>query len=255
MRQAFGPYTLARPIAVGGIGEVFVAEHEAGTCAIKRLHRELAERPEQLALFRAEAALARQLSHSNVVKVIDSGEVDGEHFIAMELVRGPNLVERRESGPVSRSQALRVAIDVCAALDHIHDSGFVHCDVSPSNILLNQEGSAKLTDLGVASQLGTRQPDVRGTFAYMSPEQAKGETLSRSSDVFAVGVVLWELLMNARLFRRGAQYLTIAAVVEDPAPSIGDDALAPVLARALRKRAAERYSSCAELANALNAGS
>lgn len=230
---------------------MFAAEHTDGARAIKILHRELAERPEQVELFEAEAALAGRLDHPNLIRATDSGRIDGRHYIAMELCDGTSLGQRLAAGTVDRIDAVRIAIDLCAALEAMHAAGYAHCDVSPSNILLRGDGRTSLTDFGVSGELGRPQRQVRGTFAYMSPEQAKGEPLDPASDVFAVGVVLWEMLSGTRLFRRSAQYLTIAAVVEEEAPAVGNEELAPIVARCLEKDPARRFGSARELRLAL----
>jgi serine/threonine protein kinase len=261
MAEPFGPYRLERTINVGSIGQVFLARRTDGNgdatgepVVVKRLHRELAHRPAHVQLFVEEGRMARRFRHANLVHAFDAGTVERDHYIAMELVRGPNLAQLVERGPLAPRAALSVAIDLCAGLEHMHRSGVVHCDVSPTNILIGRE-RAQLTDFGVTNPVGEAQPQVRGTVPYMSPEQARGMPVDGRSDVFAVGAILWELLARRPLFLRSAPYLSLAAVVEDPAPDLADaagPALAALLARALAKEPEERVASCAELSAALS---
>jgi serine/threonine-protein kinase len=154
-------------------------------------------------------------------------------------------------------------LELCAALEHLHRAGWVHGDVNPSNILVEPGVSssdagasgfgpvhALLCDFGVARPPGEPGP-VRGTHAYMAPEQVRGEPWSAATDVFALGVVLWELAAGTRLFLRGASYLSMAAVIEDLAPPLPDAALDPIVQRALAKDAAARFPTPGELAAAL----
>ena len=255
--ERFGPYRLERTINVGSIGEVFFAWRDAEPdqpVVVKRLHRELARQPEHVALFREEGATARRFAHPNLVKAFDAGEVardSGEidHYIAMDLVRGPNLAQLAERGAVPPRAVRRIALDLCAGLAHLHDAGVVHCDVSPTNILIGPDRT-QLTDFGVASPAGAAQPSPRGTVAYMSPEQARGDAIDGRSDVFSVGVVAWELLTRRHLFMRAQPYLTLTAVVEDDVPPL-DGAAPPALETAIRRALAkdreERWPTAAAL--------
>jgi serine/threonine-protein kinase len=275
--------------------------------AVKRIWREMARYPEVHQLLAEEGALAAELRHPNVARVFDVGVVGGRPYIAMEYVPGADLAhlrERARPGKLAPGCAVRIGLDVCAALAHVHEARArdgrtwhaVHGDVTPTNILVSTSGVAKLIDFSVAvlRDTATERADiapaagdalaagdapvagdapaagdalaagdaahgstVRGTYAYMSPEQARGEPIDQRTDVFALGVVLWEILSGQRLFRRQANYLTLAAVVEDEAPalaSLGVDlgaatpALDRLLGRALAKRREDRHAQIAELA-------
>jgi serine/threonine protein kinase len=260
--ERFGSYALEQTINVGSVGEVFLARwldpaKDDGQFVIKRLHRELARRPAHVELFVDEGHMAQRFAHPNLVHAFDAGSIvrggERDYFIAMDLVRGPNLAQLSSRGPVPARAITRIAGDLCAALAHMHAAGVVHCDVSPTNILIGPERT-QLTDFGVTNPIGTPQPQVRGTIAYMSPEQARGEPIDGRSDVFSIGVVSWELLARRSLFLRAAPYLTLAAVVEDPVPKLGDPSLAPleeVLRRALVRDLAGRWPSCEAMAAAL----
>ncbi len=281
--EPFGPYRLERTINVGSIGQVFLArradeKNGAQPIVVKRLHRELARRPAHVQLFVEEGRMARRFRHPNLVHAFDAGTVErpahhpgrrreesaggtpagADHYIAMELVRGPNLAQLLERGPAPPRAALRIAADLCSGLSHMHAGGVVHCDVSPTNVLVGPD-RVQLTDFGVTNPAGEPQPQVRGTVPYMSPEQARGEPVDGRSDVFAVAAIVWELLAGRSLFHRAQPYLSLAAVVEDPLPPVDaatNPALAavtPALSRALAKLPAERTASCAELAASLAA--
>ncbi len=256
--EPFGPYRLERTINVGSIGQVFLARRDgdkngAPPIVVKRLHRELARRPAHVQLFLEEGRMARRFRHPNLVHAFDAGTVGRDHYIAMDLVRGPNLAQLIERGPAPPRAALRIAADLCSGLSHMHGSGVVHCDVSPTNVLVGPD-RVQLTDFGVTNPAGEPQPQVRGTVPYMSPEQARGEPVDGRSDVFAVAAIVWELLAGGPLFHRAQPYLSLAAVVEDPLPPVDAAknptlaALQPALSRALAKLPAERTATCAELA-------
>jgi serine/threonine protein kinase len=264
--ERFGSYALEQTINVGSVGEVFLASRpdpardDDGQLVIKRLHRELARRPAHVELFIEEGQMAQRFVHPNLVHAFDAGSVlrDGgerDYFIAMDLVRGPNLAQLAARGPVPPRVVRRIASDLCMALGHMHTSGVVHCDVSPTNILIGPERT-QLTDFGVTNPSGKPQPQVRGTIAYMSPEQARGQAVDGRSDLFSIGVVSWELMARRSLFLRAAPYLTLTAVVEDPIPEVADPAmaaLAPVLRRALVRDLDGRWPTCEAFAEALAA--
>jgi serine/threonine-protein kinase len=251
--ESLGPYRLTRIIGQGAMSSVFLAETESGEVALKRLHPQLSRYPEQVALFAAEARLARQFSHENLVHAFDAGDVGDHHFIAMELVRGPNLAQSLERSRPSPRTTARIIRSLCRGLSAVHRAGIVHGDVTPTNVLVGGDGMVKLTDFGVATPAGTSQPEVRGTYAYMSPEQARGQAIDPRSDLFSVGVLLWELWTGERLFRRKAPYLTLAAVVEEEPPPVGDSERDALLRKALAKEPALRFASAGELAAALRA--
>jgi serine/threonine protein kinase len=270
--ERFGSYGLEQTINVGSVGEVFLArwldraEGGGETFVVKRLHRELARRPAHVEMFVDEGKMALRFAHPNLVHAFDAGSIvrergERDHYIAMDLVRGPNLAQLAARGPLPVRAVVRIARDLCAALGHMHAAGVVHCDVSPTNILIGPERT-QLTDFGVSNPSGQPQPQVRGTIAYMSPEQARGEPIDGRSDVFSIGVVSWELLARRPLFLRAAPYLTLAAVVEDPVPAFDDDdhgggdpslvALVAVLRRALERDVSRRWATCEQMAAALD---
>jgi serine/threonine-protein kinase len=254
--QHFGRYRLLSQIGAGGLGEVFMAEtpdeHIPDPIVVKRLIEAMARHDEVIAQFEREAAIGKDVAHQHLVRIYDSGTVDGRHYMAMEYCAGGPLVDRLEATPPSPEQSLAIVAAVCDGLHALHEAGFVHCDVCPANILLGESATdVKLSDYGVATDLGTKQSQMRGTHAYMSPEQVKGHEICQRTDVFAAGVVAWELLARQRLFYRGPSFLTFAAVVEDEVPTLDDPAIDTVVRRALSKDRKQRYASVAELAAAL----
>jgi serine/threonine protein kinase len=260
MPERFGPYRLIRKLGAGGMAEVFLAEDmgakSRAPVIVKRLLPEMANYGEAIAMFLKEAELALKFAHPNVRRVHDFGRIGSRYFMTMECVVGvclADLVSERGTPDLGRrapGAIVRVVMDVCAALEHVHGQGVVHGDVNPRNVLVGTGGVAKLTDFGcaVAGEAARKGHEVRGTHAYMSPEQVRGEAMDRRSDVFSTGVMLWELIACKRLFKRTERHLTMFAVVEHPAPPLEAPALDRAVQRALAKQPADRYASAAALA-------
>jgi serine/threonine-protein kinase len=284
MNEPFGHYTLLRPIGTGGMAEVFLARSERTdddspqVVALKRLLPHLSRNPEIARQLLSEERIAARLDHAHIAHIYDLGHVDERAFIAMELVLGPDLARLAERcvGPPARALGMgtvvRLILDVCDALHHAHEArderaqplGIVHGDIHPRNVMVTLDGVTKVIDFGVAqatSIAADAQP--RGTYAYMAPEQLRGEGLRRECDVFATGALLWELVAGRSLFGRSANYLTLAAAVEDAVPTLASslpDEAAPaaaavddILAGALAKRAEDRIPTNAALARDLAA--
>lgn len=234
-----GPYRLVRRIASGGMAEIFAARRvgEAGfvrPVAIKRLWPELGRHDEVRRLFQREAKLLAALNHPGVPQVLELGRSGPHWYIAMELVEGRTLAELRsaagEGVEVPLEAATGVARQLCAALHHVHERrdgagrplGIVHCDVTPDNVLVTAEGIVKLVDFGVARSTADPEPPtrVRGTLAYMAPEQITGEPPDRRVDLFAVGALLYEMTTGSRLRQGGEVEVMTRAVEQDvPPPS------------------------------------
>ncbi len=274
----FGSYELLDRIAEGGMAEVWRARSRgvAGfekTVVIKRVLPSLMANPGFAEMLVREAKIAALLSHPNIVQIFDLGEERGAYFIAMEHVPGKDLgavMSLAEQGPdrarLSLPLKLWIVSEVAKALDYAHrrkgDDGrplhIVHRDISPQNVLLGFEGAVKVADFGIAradqQELGRGEdPKVlRGKYAYMSPEQANGEPLDRRSDLFSLGIVLWELLAGQRLFRGGSTGETLERVRAADVPPL-PEGLGPrgeldrILGRALARDRAARYASAAEL--------
>lgn len=263
MSETFGTWTLEALIAVGGLGEVWRATRGGTTAAVKRLHTHLVRNDEARALFAQEQQLALALPrHPGVVHALDVGHVDARPYVALELAAGEDL--RRLLAPpgnrgpdgglvrppgcmLPRARAVAIAIAACEAAAHLHGLGWVHGDICPANLIVDDDDRVVLIDLGVARKIG-QGGTVRGTHAYMAPEQVRGDAWSPATDVFALGVVLWELIADRRLFHRGPPWLSMAAVVEEPAPPLADAAVDAIAQAALAKDPAQRIPSAAELA-------
>ena len=260
--EAFGDWQLESLIAVGGLGEVWRATRGDTVAAVKRLHTHLVRLDEARALFEQEQQLALALPrHPNVVHAIDVGLVEGRPYVALELAAGEDL--RRIVAPaptpvntkpapavLPRVRVVAIVIAACEAAAHLHGLGWVHGDICPSNLVVDDADRVVLVDLGVARKTG-EAGTVRGTHAYMAPEQVRGEAWSPATDVFALGIVLWELLADKRLFHRGPTWLSMAAVVEAAVPPLADPALDAIAQAALVKDPAHRITSASELAERL----
>jgi serine/threonine-protein kinase len=196
-----GRYELGKVVGRGGMALVYTArDHERGRqVAVKLLADNLSADPDLRQRFRREAELAERLSHPNVVKVLDAGETDGRAYIVLEYIDGRNLAEElRLNGRLEPERVADLCAQAAAALAHAHEQGLVHRDVKPQNLLLAADGTLKVSDFGIArlvdgtqlTQVGT----VLGTAAYLAPEQAAGEETTGAADVYALGIVLFELL-------------------------------------------------------------
>jgi serine/threonine protein kinase len=261
-----GKYLLNRRIAVGGMGDVWIAKNETtdAQVALKILRPPRDARTQACERFRREAKLGGLLVHRGIVRIFDFlEEPDGTLILVMELLRGDSLEHYIEKhGAVSAREALAIMVPVLSALQHGHDHGVVHRDVKPANIFVavDPDGHVipKILDFGIAKTTftGTKTIDglVLGTPRYMSPEQINAdESIDGRSDLFSVGVVLYELLTGTCPFQAPAASASIAAVLlheVDPDPRI-DPKLWLEIQRALKKRPAERHSSAAEMAAAL----
>jgi serine/threonine-protein kinase len=232
--------------------------------AIKVLREQFAADPEFVERFDREARSAARLSHPNIVDIYDVG-ADGEtRFIVMELVEGENLKSLiRRGGALPPALVIGYGREVGAALEYAHRRGIVHRDVKPQNVLLDADGHAKLTDFGIAQaaeSVGLTQTGVLGTPQYMSPEQARGRGVGPASDVYSLGVVLYELATGRLPFQADSPLAIALRHVEDepPAPRSLNPSVPPaleaVILRALAKAPAERFASAADLVDALNSG-
>jgi serine/threonine-protein kinase len=269
MSERFGSWRLDSVIAVGGLGEIWRASRGNDVVALKRLHTHLVRNDEVRAQFAVEQRLTTQLPHHpNVVHALEASAIARRPYIALGLAPGEDLRrlldppthgEPREP-PISTSARVvlppgrvrTIAIAACEAAAHLHGHGFVHGDINPGNLVVATDDHLTLIDLGIAREIGAAGT-VRGTHAYMAPEQVRGEPWTCATDVFALGVVLWELASGARLFHRGPPWLSMAAVVEAPVPPLGHPALDAITQAALVKDPARRIATAAELAARLRA--
>jgi beta-lactam-binding protein with PASTA domain len=258
-----GRYEVLSRIGTGGMADVYLARDQllGRQVAVKLLHHRFAEDQEFVERFRREASSAAGLSHPNVVAIFDRGEWDGTYYIAMEYLPGRSLkTVVREQGPLDPLSAIDIVAQILHAARFAHGRGVIHRDLKPHNVILDEEGRAKVTDFGIARAGAsdmTLTGSIMGTAQYLSPEQAQGQAVSAASDLYAVGIVLYELLTGAVPFD-GETAVTIAlkqVSATAPAASALNPAVPPeldaVVARALTKDPAERFADADEFLAAL----
>ncbi len=255
-----GRYRLQARIGAGGMSTVYRAMDETlqRQVAVKLMNREVASDSDQLERFRREARAVAQLSHPHVVGVIDAGEDEGRPYIVFEYVEGETLKERiRRCGRLPIAEAVAYAIEIARALGAAHARHIVHRDVKPQNVLIDEEGSAKVTDFGIARTLDeeglTADGRVLGTTDYVSPEQALGQPVTGQSDLYSLGIVLYEMLTGEVPFKGESQVAVAMKHVREDLPDVQvarpevSAALAAVIDRATAKRREDRYANDAEL--------
>jgi len=276
--SSFGKYTLVAKLATGGMAEIFLARllsdggFEKLVC-IKRILPHLAKDPQFVAMFLDEARVVARISHPNVCQVFELGEIEGQYYIAMEYLAGvPLSVFRRADYYASPADPRLVAafgVQACDGLHHAHQLksatgeqlGVVHRDISAQNLFVTIDGIVKVLDFGIAKvqdqSVRTSTGAVKGTYAYMSPEQLRGEKVDRRADVWALGAVLWETLAQRHLFKRDNEFLTFQAITSDPIPSICElrpdvpPLLGDTIARAISRDREQRFATARALGEAL----
>jgi eukaryotic-like serine/threonine-protein kinase len=260
---AGGRYRVERVLGEGAMAKVLLAhDGELGReVAVKLLDETLAADPSFRARFAREARVAAGLSHPNIVTVFDVGEIDGRPFIVMELVPGRTLEERlRRDGTLSANDVLAIARQVCAGLEHAHANGLVHRDLKPGNLIERDDGTIKIADFGIARAIeGTELTEtgtVVGTAAYLAPEQAEAGTVTPATDLFALGVVLYELLTGRQPWKVEtlAQLAGRREVTPPELPADTPPGLRAAIERSIRPDPEDRPSSAAEFARLLDDG-
>lgn len=273
-------YRVIERIAAGGMAEVFRAE-SAGVegfkkrVAIKRVLPSLAGKKEFIGMFLDEARLSAHLGHSNCVQVFDIGQGDDTYFIVMELVDGADLKgvmshRRKTGGVIPVEEAILICVRICEGLAYAHElrddrgvpRNIVHRDMSPPNVLMTRYGEVKIADFGLAkanSQLEDSQPGIiKGKFGYLSPEAAQGKSVDARTDIFAVGIILWEMLAGRRLFQGKTDLETVKQVQRAQIPDLRQfnpgvpDSVLRVLQKALAGDPNQRYQSARTLGDDLN---
>jgi serine/threonine protein kinase len=277
--EHFGRYRLLERIGRGGMAEVFKAYIEGfegyrDPFVIKRIRPEKSDRPDIVEMFCNEARICALLAHPNIVEMYDFGQIGGAYFMAMEYLRGRDLAAvmralRLRLGVVPPRVAAHVAAEIARGLDHAHratladgrPAEIVHRDVTPSNVMLLAAGGVKVLDFGIAKAADAAAPTaaprrgrVKGKLAYLSPEQVRGAEIDARSDVFSLGVVLWEMLAGQRLFAGDNEFQTLRNVLTAPVPAPSmkrpevPAALDRLVARALARDPGARYASAAAFA-------
>lgn len=279
--ESFGKYVLLERLAAGGMAEVYLAKSTGASginkfVAIKRILPQYSDNPEFIEMFKEEAKIAVNLNHGNVVSIFDFGIEKKQFFLVMEYVEGQNLRQvlnhlKKDTKYFSIDQIVYMVKEVAAGLDHAHRCldgttgkplNITHRDMSPQNIMVSFEGEVKVVDFGIAkaeSQMEhTRAGTIKGKFGYMSPEQAEGHVVDLRTDIFSLGIVLWELLANDRLFTSNSEAGTLRKIRECQIPSLRklNPAVPPELERicnkALAKDKSLRYQTSAAFHRDLN---
>jgi eukaryotic-like serine/threonine-protein kinase len=259
-----GRYRLEAKLGSGGMSTVYLARDETldRPVAVKVMHREMSEQEDQLQRFRQEARAVAKLTHPNVVSVIDAGEDGGYPYIVFEYVKGETLKQRiGRVGALDTQEAIAYAIEVARGLSVAHARNMVHRDIKPQNVLIDEEGRAKLTDFGISRQLEqdgmTATGRVLGTTDYVAPEQAMGRGADPRSDIYSLGVVLYEMLVGQVPFHADSQVGVAMKHVNEELPDVqrrrpeASAAVALVVERATAKDPAERYQTIGEMTDDL----
>jgi eukaryotic-like serine/threonine-protein kinase len=273
-------YRITERVASGGMAEVFrgVAESLQGfkkNIAIKRILPALTQNKKFVAMFLDEARLSLLLQHANIVQVFDIGHTDDTYFIVMEYVDGVDLKaltewRRKINRRIPIAHSLYITMEICKGLSYAHELqnpetgkplGIVHRDISPPNVLISKQGEVKVVDFGLAkatSQIETTDPGVvKGKMSYLSPEAARGEEVDSASDIFAVGILLYEMLTGKRLFYGETDYQTVELVRNAKVPPIKpqnpqvEPELEDVVRKALAKKKEDRFQSALDMQDAL----
>jgi serine/threonine-protein kinase len=258
-----GRYRVISRVGSGGMADVYLALDQllGREVAVKVLHHHFAEDQEFVERFRREASSAAALSHPNIVGIFDRGEWNGTYYIAMEYVAGRSLKSIvREGGPLDPALAIDIVVQILRAAQFAHKRGVIHRDLKPHNVIIDEEGRARVTDFGIARAGAsdmTLTGSVMGTAQYLSPEQAQGYSVSASSDIYSVGVILYELLTGAVPFEgETAVAIAFKQVSAEPRPPSELNPALPapldaIVLRALAKDPAQRYADAGELITAL----
>jgi serine/threonine-protein kinase len=260
--QHFGEYRLIEQLGRGGMASVFRAERGGEVCALKRPLTPYLDDPEFLQRFLREAEIGRTLHHPHIIRIFERGEVDGIPFFTMELASGETLQSfLRRNGAMTPRVAARLIAQVAEALDYAHHKGVVHRDLKPSNIMVLEDGTAKVMDYGIACSRRFEGPTETGAFLgtpeYVAPEPAEGGGTDARSDLYALGVVFYEILTGSKPFvgetpsatmkKQGTEPPTPPSAISPGIPGELDE----IVLKLLRKDPEERYASAEELLSAL----
>lgn len=270
--RTIGNYRIVELLGAGGMGEVYAAEDVrlGRRLALKVLPREFSDSPDRKRRFEREARAASALNHPNIITIFGSETEDGVDFIVSELIEGKTLRDLISDGPLAPTLAVDIATQVADALDAAHSVGIVHRDIKPANIMIRPDGRVKVLDFGlakltVASTLGalaethdrTEASRVMGTINYMSPEQALGQTLDGRSDLFSLGVCLYEMLAGETPFAGNTDAAVYDAILNKDAPFVAETnrevspRLGRIVSRALEKKPDDRFESAAAMRDEL----
>lgn len=264
-------YEILEPLGKGGMGEVFLAQDTVldRKVAIKFLPEETQKDPTARMRLLREAKAAASLDHPFICKIYETGEFDGTVFIVMEYIEGKDLKGKLEEGTLPLRDSLQMALEIAEALEEAHEKGIVHRDLKPANVMLTPRGHVKVMDFGLAKHFlpkgeeeitktltqtsVTEQGGIVGTIAYMSPEQARGDEVDAKSDIFSLGIIIYEMTTGRHPFSKDSPLETLTSILRDSTPSVNikprmmNPILSPILRKALAKEPENRYESISEL--------
>ena len=265
-------YKIERLLGQGGMGQVYLATDDIleRQVAIKFLPEEMERDPATRQRFLREAKSAAALDHPFICKVYETGESEGKSFISMEYVEGHTLDEKMKEEPFSLGETLRISLEITEALEKAHKRGIVHRDLKPANIMITPQGHAKVMDFGLAKRILpggekelsrtmtqssiTEAGSIAGTISYMSPEQARGEDIDAKSDIFSLGIIIYEMVTGGHPFSKPSAIETLSSILRDIPPQTQirpksvNPIIGPILKKALAKDTNTRYQEAAELA-------
>jgi len=269
-------YQILDQIGKGGMGEVFLAKDTVldRNVAIKFLPEEMQKDAKARVRLVREAKAAASLDHPFICKIFETGEFEGKAFIVMEYIEGQDLKAKLEEGTLSLRDALQMSLEIAEALEEAHEKGIVHRDLKPANIMITPRGHVKVMDFGLAKHFLTEgegditqtltqgslteQGAIVGTLAYMSPEQARGEKVDARSDIFSLGIIIYEMTTGRHPFSKANPLETLTSILRDATPPVNikpkimNPVLSPVLRRALAKEPENRYQNIKELIEAIH---
>jgi Tol biopolymer transport system component len=271
-----GPYEVQSQLGAGGMGEVYLARDSrlGRDVALKILPESFANEPDRLRRFELEARAIAALNHPNLLAVFDIGRHNGSPFLVSELLEGETLRDILDAGALPQRKAIEYGVQIAHGLAAAHEKGIVHRDLKPENVFLTRDGRIKILDFGLAKLAQTPGKDandltltsehtsagvVMGTASYMAPEQVRGEAADARTDIFALGIVLYEMLTGVRAFRRDTTAETMTAVLKDDPPELTNrdhivsPALERIVRRCLEKNPEQRFQSARDLSFALSA--
>jgi eukaryotic-like serine/threonine-protein kinase len=260
-----GAYTVTQMLGAGGNGEVWRARDEriGRDVAIKVLLPHVSADPGSLSRLTDEARTAGALNHANLLSIYDVGEHNGMPFLVSECLEGQSLRQRLQAGPIRLEQAVRIALDIAAGLAAAHRRGIIHRDLKPENVFLRSDGGIKILDFGLAKlqaaaaatgdALPALSSAVAGTAGYMAPEQVKGEEVDARADLFALGVMLFEMIGGQHPFKKGSTFETLQTILTADPPALTSarpvpPSLTRIVKRLLEKDPSERFQSASDLA-------
>ena len=261
-----GRYELLEKTGGGGMAVVYKAKCHLlkRYVAVKILRPDLVDNEEFVTRFKRESQAAASLSHPNIVNMYDVGQENGTHYIVMEYVDGMTLKEYiRKEGRLTSKEAVRIASQICSALHHAHENNIVHRDIKPQNILINKEGTAKVADFGIAravtsSTVTMAGANVIGSVHYFSPEQAKGGYVDKKSDIYSLGIVLYEMVTGVVPFEGDSAISVALKHIQEqvtPPGEINPDvpkSIQYIIQRAIEKNLENRYHDAAEMLHDLS---